>query len=86
MIVVNVSAMVAQAYIHLNGQLEIDPHMRSVYTLYDRFNDQVYKGRQGDLRQNGLYVRLDPMGCHIFSLEAGAAESRKNLRKPVQGV
>ncbi len=86
MIVVNVSAMVAQAYIHLNGQLEIDPHMRSVYTLYDRFNDQVYEGRQGDLRQNGLYVRLDPMGCHIFSLEDGAAESRKNLRKPVQGV
>jgi Alpha amylase, catalytic domain len=86
LVMVNVSAMVAQAYIQLNGQLEIDQHTRSVYTLYDRFNDQVYEGRQEDLRQNGLYVRLDPMGCHIFSKEGGAVESRKNLRKPVQGV
>jgi hypothetical protein len=77
MIVVNVSAMVAQAYIHLNGKLEIGPHTRSVYTLYDRFNDQVYEGRQGDLRRNGLYVRLDPMGCHIFSMGGGAVKNKK---------
>ena len=77
LIVVNLSAMVAQAYIPLNGQLEIDPHRFSVYTLYDQFNDQVYEGRQEDLMQNGLYVRLDPMGCHIFSMEDGAVKNRK---------
>jgi hypothetical protein len=77
LIMVNLSAMVAHAYIHLNGQLEIDQHTGSVYTLYDRFNDQVYEGRKEDLMQNGLYVRLDPMGCHIFSREDGAVESRK---------
>ena len=77
LIVVNVSAMVTQAYIHLNGQLEIGPHTRSVYTLYDRFNDQNYEGRREDLIPNGLYVRLDPFGCHIFSMKNGAVENGK---------
>ena len=78
LIVVNLSAMVAQASIHLNGELEIDPHKFSIFTLYDQFNDQVHGGRWEDLMQAGLYVRLDPFACHVFSIKAGAAEKGKN--------
>lgn len=77
LIAVNLSAMVAQAFIRLNGESEIEPHTCSVYPLYDLFNDQVYEVRQEDLRQNELYVRLDPMGCHIFSNGGGAVKDRQ---------
>jgi hypothetical protein len=73
LIAVNLSAMVAQAYIHLNDQPEIDPHKFPVYTLYDQFNDLLYEGRWEDFKQNGIYVRLDPIGCHVFSLGDGTA-------------
>lgn len=77
LIVVNLSAMVAQAYIRLNGELERESHTFPVYTLSDRFNDLVYEGRREDLVQNGLYVRLDPFGCHIFSMGDEIAENGK---------
>ncbi|MEJ2230854.1 MAG: alpha-amylase family glycosyl hydrolase [Nitrospirales bacterium] len=75
LIVVNLTAMVAQAAIHLNGKLGIKMHKSPVYTLYDRFNDLVYEGRREDLIQHGLYVRLEPFGCHIFSMGDGTVKS-----------
>lgn len=77
LVVVNLSAMFAQAYIHLNEKLKMELHKFPVYTLYDRFSDLAYEGRREDLIPNGLYVRLDPFGCHIFSMEGGTAKSRK---------
>ncbi len=82
MIVVNVSAMVAQAYIHMNREREIESHTCMEYTLSDQFTDEVYGGRREELIQNGLFVRLDPFGCHVFSLQGKAAEDgRKNHGK-----
>ena len=77
LIVVNLSAMVAQAYIHLSENLEIELHKFPVYTLYDRFSDLAYEGRREDLIQNGLYVRLDPFGCHVFSMKDGTFKNAK---------
>jgi hypothetical protein len=75
LIVVNLSAMVAQASIHLDGELEIEPQKFPVYTLVDQFTDQVYEGKLEDLMQNGLYVRLDLFGCHVFSMGDGTVKS-----------
>jgi hypothetical protein len=77
LIAVNLSAMVAQAYLHLNEKLEIELHKFPVYALYDRFTQLEYEGMREDLIQNGLYVRLDPFGCHIFSMKNGAVENGK---------
>ena len=77
LIVVNLSALVAQAFIRLNGELESESHTFPIYTLYDRFSDLAYEGSREDLVQNGLYVRLDPFGCHIFSMGDGTAENGK---------
>lgn len=77
LIIVNLSAMVAQAHVHLNTALTKELPEFSVYTLYDQFTDQVYGGRWEDLLKNGFYVRLDPFGCHVFSLAGGTDEQRK---------
>ncbi len=78
LIVVNLSAMVAQAYIHLKGQLDSGPHECALYTLHDRFNDLVYEGRWKNVSTYGLYVRLDPFGCHVFALRDAAIENGKD--------
>jgi hypothetical protein len=69
--------MVAQAYIHLKGKLDSDPHECALYTLHDRFNDLMYEGRWENVSTYGLYVRLDPVGCHVFSLRDAAVENGK---------
>jgi hypothetical protein len=76
-IVVNLSSMAAQGTIPLIENQGIDPHKVPGYTLYDQYNDQVHESRWEDLIQNGLYVRLDPFGCHIFSVCGGAVKHRK---------
>lgn len=71
LIVVNLSALFAQAHIQLNGDLEIHPENISGYILVDQFNNQAYEINTDDLMQKALYVRLDPIGCHVFSLVGG---------------
>ena len=71
LIVVNLSALFAQAHIQLNGDLEIHPENISGYILVDQFNNQAYEIKTDDLMQKALYVRLDPIGCHVFSLVGG---------------
>ncbi|MEO8326439.1 MAG: alpha-amylase, partial [Nitrospirota bacterium] len=68
LIAVNLSPMVAQANIRLNGELGMESHKFPLYTLYDQFSELSFEGRREDLIQNGLYVRLDSFGCHVFSM------------------
>jgi glycosidase len=77
LIVVNLSAMVAQAHIHLHATITRELPEFSVYTLYDKFADKIHGGRWDDLMKSGLYVRLDPFECHIFSLTGGKAQEGK---------
>ncbi|MCA9423109.1 MAG: hypothetical protein KC592_18970, partial [Nitrospira sp.] len=81
LVVVNLSPMVAQAYIRLNGALGMESHTSLNYTLYDQFSDLSFEGRRKDLIQGGLYVRLEPFGCHIFSLEDGVVEKGNGGKK-----
>lgn len=81
LIAVNLSPMVAQAYIHLNGALGMESHTSPDYTLYDQFSNLSFEGRREDLIQSGLYVRLDPFGCHIFSVGDGSVEDGKSENK-----
>ncbi|HSF08768.1 MAG TPA: hypothetical protein VLA60_05100, partial [Nitrospirales bacterium] len=81
LIAVNLSPMVAQAYIRLNGAPGMESHTSPDYTLYDQFSDLSFEGRREDLIQSGLYVRLDPFGCHIFSMGDGAVEDGKSENK-----
>jgi hypothetical protein len=89
LIVVNLSAMVAQAFLHLNrdcGECDGELSPFPVSTLYDQFHDRVYEGRREDLMQHGLYVRLDPLGCHIFSMGDGKAWSKESIENTSQRV
>jgi glycosidase len=77
LIVVNLSAMVAQAHIHLNAEPTGELPKFSVYTLSDQLSNQVHGGRWEHLMKSGFHVRLDPFECHIFSLTGGKAQEGK---------
>lgn len=85
LIAVNLSAMGAQAYILLNGELDIESHQFPLHRLYDRFNDLEYEVRWEDLTHKGLSVCLDPFGCHVFSLRQEVVEKR-NSSQTVQRI
>jgi hypothetical protein len=68
LIAINLSPMVAQARIRLHGEVANKPDTNPLYTLHDQVNDLTYEGRREDLIQYGLYIRLEPFGCHVFSM------------------
>ncbi|GJL59808.1 MAG: alpha-amylase [Nitrospirales bacterium] len=80
LVVVNLGSMVAQGYIRLDEEFGIEPHSVPDYILYDQFSERSFEGRREDLLQNGLYVRLDPFGCHVFSLGEEEGEMRNKKK------
>lgn len=76
LIVVNISAFLSQGAIQVQKEPEMGLHRLSFCALYDQFTDQVYEVSREELMQQGLNVRLDPFGFHIFSLITGSGQRR----------
>lgn len=77
LIVVNLSAMVAQAHIHVNVDPAQGPSWGAMYTLQDLLTRQVLKGSWENLLHKGLPIKLNPFECHVFSVSDGVAGGTK---------
>ena len=64
LVVINLTNQTAQGRIQIAD--EISPAMN--YKLQDLLNDETYLRERDDLRNNGLYVRLNAYSAHIFSI------------------
>ncbi len=64
LVILNMSHQTAQGRIQFAAELA----PAAQYTLQDILNDECYLREFSDLISNGLYVRLDSYGAHIFSI------------------
>jgi len=68
-VVVNLSGAPAQGRVHLPwGDLE-----EGAWRLHDRLSDTVYDHNGGEMREQGLYVGLEPWKYHLFRCSRAVA-------------
>ncbi len=79
LIVLNLSTLVSQGVIQINGEIKSDSYHYAVYSFIDQFTKQGNVRRQEDLRNNSLSICLAPFECHVFSIsESGKVQRREN--------
>lgn len=66
LIVINLAEQAAQGRIRISDELA----PATEYRLHDELSGAAYLREKQDLQNNGLYVRLDGHGAHIFSISA----------------
>lgn len=79
LIVLNLSALVAQGVIQKFGKLGSEQLPCSAYAFVDLFTSQRFERRQEKPKNHGLSIRLDPFECHVFSISpSGGVRSGKS--------
>ncbi len=71
-VVVNLSATVAHGRVRLENESGDPLRGPRSYSFFDQLNERVYKRPRLNLIQEGLYVRLDGFGVHIFAVSPSA--------------
>ena len=79
LIVLNLSALAVQCVIEVRGEHGNETFQVSDYVFVDLFTSQRFERRQEDLKYHGLFIRLDPFECHVFSISpSGRVHSAKS--------
>ena len=66
-VVVNLASVESYGFLQIFDKAEIEDTDFSLYKYADQLTGQEYTAHFSDLVEQGLYVRLNPFGAHIFS-------------------